>query len=128
MVAADGITPRAVDYGQWYLDIVKRADLADHSSVRGCMVIKPHGYAIWEKLQRELDDRFKATGHVNAYFPLFIPKSYLAKEASHALARLQGEEREFDEEVETVMSRAVKKASQRIWGKRPVVETTVLRI
>ena len=64
--AADGITPRAVDYGQWYLDIVKRADLADHSSVRGCMVIKPHGYAIWEKLQRELDDRFKATGHVNA--------------------------------------------------------------
>ena len=83
-VAADGITPRAADYGQWYLDIVKRADLADHSSVRGCMVIKPHGYAIWEKLQRELDDRFKATGHVNAYFPLFIPLSLLAKEEEHA--------------------------------------------
>ena len=82
--AAAGITPRAVDYGQWYLDIVKRADLADHSSVRGCMVIKPHGYAIWEKLQRELDDRFKATGHVNAYFPLFIPLSFLAKEEEHA--------------------------------------------
>lgn len=82
--AADGITPRAQDYGQWYLDIVKRADLADHSSVRGCMVIKPHGYAIWEKLQRELDDRFKATGHVNAYFPLFIPLSLLAKEEEHA--------------------------------------------
>ncbi len=82
--AADGITPRATDYGQWYLDIVKRADLADHSSVRGCMVIKPHGYAIWEKLQRELDDRFKATGHVNAYFPLFIPLSLLAKEEEHA--------------------------------------------
>ncbi len=82
--AADGITPRAADYGQWYLDIVKRADLADHSSVRGCMVIKPHGYAIWEKLQRELDDRFKATGHVNAYFPLFIPLSLLAKEEAHA--------------------------------------------
>ncbi|MGD9612813.1 MAG: proline--tRNA ligase [Kiritimatiellia bacterium] len=82
--AADGITPRAADYGQWYLDIVKRADLADHSSVRGCMVIKPHGYAIWEKLQRELDDRFKATGHVNAYFPLFIPLSLLAKEEEHA--------------------------------------------
>ena len=82
--AADGITPRAQDYGQWYLDIVKRADLADHSSVRGCMVIKPHGYAIWEKLQRELDDRFKATGHVNAYFPLFIPLSFLAKEEEHA--------------------------------------------
>ncbi len=82
--ASDGITPRAQDYGQWYLDIVKRADLADHSSVRGCMVIKPHGYAIWEKLQRELDDRFKATGHVNAYFPLFIPLSFLAKEEEHA--------------------------------------------
>jgi len=82
--AADGITPRATDYGQWYLDVVKRADLADHSSVRGCMVIKPHGYAIWEKLQRELDDRFKATGHVNAYFPLFIPLSLMAKEEEHA--------------------------------------------
>ena len=82
--ASDGITPRAVDYGQWYLDIVKRAELADHSSVRGCMVIKPHGYTIWEKLQRELDDRFKATGHVNAYFPLFIPLSLLAKEEEHA--------------------------------------------
>ena len=82
--AADGITPRATDYGQWYLDIVKRADLADHSSVRGCMVIKPHGYAIWEKLQRELDDRFKATGHVNAYFPLFIPLSFFQKEEEHA--------------------------------------------
>lgn len=81
---SDGITPRAEDYGQWYLDIVKRADMADHSSVRGCMVIKPHGYAIWEKLQRELDDRFKATGHVNAYFPLFIPLSLLAKEEQHA--------------------------------------------
>lgn len=82
--ASDGITPRATDYGQWYLDIVKRAELADHSSVRGCMVIKPHGYTIWEKLQRELDDRFKATGHVNAYFPLFIPLSLLAKEEEHA--------------------------------------------
>ena len=71
--ASDGITPRARDYGQWYLDVVKRGDLAEHSSVRGCMVIKPHGYAIWERLQRELDDRFKATGHSNAYFPIFIP-------------------------------------------------------
>ncbi|MDR0993143.1 MAG: proline--tRNA ligase [Verrucomicrobiota bacterium] len=82
--ASDGITPRAVDYGQWYLDLVKRADLAEHSPVRGCMVIKPHGYAVWEKLQREMDDRFKATGHVNAYFPLFIPLSFLAKEEEHA--------------------------------------------
>src|SRR6266404_9209075 len=75
-----GVTPRAQDYAQWYLDVIKRADLAEHSPVRGCMVIKPHGYAIWEKMQRELDDRFKATGHVNAYFPLFIPLSFLTKE------------------------------------------------
>ena len=80
----DGITPRSQDYSQWYLDVIKRADLAEHSAVRGCMVIKPHGYAIWEKMQRELDDRFKATGHVNAYFPLFIPLSYLTREEKHA--------------------------------------------
>lgn len=79
-----GITARAADYGQWYQDIVKKAELAEHSPVRGCMVIRPHGYAIWEKMQRELDDRFKATGHVNAYFPLFIPLSFLAKEEEHA--------------------------------------------
>lgn len=78
------VTPRATDYAQWYLDVIKRADLAEHSAVRGCMVIKPHGYAIWEKMQRELDDRFKATGHVNAYFPLFIPLSYLTREEKHA--------------------------------------------
>lgn len=81
---SDGITSRAEDYGQWYQDIIKRAELAEHSPVRGCMVIRPHGYAIWEKMQRELDDRFKATGHVNAYFPLFIPLSFLAKEEEHA--------------------------------------------
>jgi prolyl-tRNA synthetase len=77
------ITPRAEDYSRWYIDIVKEAQLADHSAVRGCMVIRPSGYAIWEKMQRELDDRFKATGHVNAYFPLFIPVSFLSKEAKH---------------------------------------------
>jgi prolyl-tRNA synthetase len=82
--AADAITTRAQDYAQWYLDVIKRADLAEHSPVRGCMVIKPHGYAIWEKMQRELDDRFKATGHVNAYFPLFIPLSLMTKEEQHA--------------------------------------------
>ena len=81
---AAAVTPRAQDYAQWYLDVIKRGDLAEHSAVRGCMVIKPHGYAIWEKMQRELDDRFKATGHVNAYFPLFIPLSFLAKEEQHA--------------------------------------------
>ena len=79
-----GIATRAQDYGQWYLDVIKRAQLAEHSVVRGCMVIRPHGYAIWEKLQRELDDRFKATGHQNAYFPMFIPLSLMAKEEAHA--------------------------------------------
>jgi len=80
---ADQLTKRSEDYAQWYNDLVLKADLAEHSDVRGCMVIKPHGYAIWEKMQAALDRMFKDTGHVNAYFPLFIPKSYLAKEASH---------------------------------------------
>lgn len=79
----EGITPRSQDYSQWYLDIVEKAELADYSAVRGCMVIRPHGYAIWELIQRELDARIKATGHVNAYFPLFIPMSFLQKEAEH---------------------------------------------
>lgn len=77
------ITPRNQDYSQWYNDLVIKGGLADYSAVRGCMVIKPYGYSIWEKMQRTLDDMFKATGHVNAYFPLFIPKSFLAKEAAH---------------------------------------------
>ncbi|TAE61126.1 MAG: proline--tRNA ligase, partial [Bacteroidetes bacterium] len=80
---AEKITTRADDYSQWYIDIVRRADLADYSDVRGCMVIKPYGYSIWERIQRILDDRFKETGHVNAYFPLFIPKSFLSREAAH---------------------------------------------
>ena len=77
------LTPRSKDYSQWYLDIVTKADLAENSAVRGCMVIKPYGFAIWEKIQRQLDDMFKETGHENAYFPLFIPKSYLSREADH---------------------------------------------
>jgi prolyl-tRNA synthetase len=81
---AEKITPRSEDYSKWYLDIVKEAQLADHSDVRGCMVIKPNGFALWEKMQRALDGLFKATGHVNAYFPLFIPMSYLAKEEEMA--------------------------------------------
>jgi prolyl-tRNA synthetase len=81
---AEKITKRADDYSQWYLDIVQRAGLAENSDVRGCMVIKPHGYAIWEKMQRALDRMFKDTGHVNAYFPLFIPKSFLAREEEMA--------------------------------------------
>src|SRR5438552_19053828 len=82
-MAEKKITTRADDYSQWYLDIVQRAGLAENSDVRGCMVIKPHGYAIWEKIQRGLDRLFKDTGHVNAYFPLFIPKRFLEKEAEH---------------------------------------------
>jgi prolyl-tRNA synthetase len=77
------ITSRSADYSQWYNDIVIKADLAEHSAVRGCMVIKPHGYGIWEKMQAVLDKMFKDTGHSNAYFPLFIPKSFFSKEASH---------------------------------------------
>lgn len=76
-------TTRAEDYSKWYNELVYRADLAEHSDVRGCMVIKPYGYAIWEKMRDILDAKFKETGHSNAYFPLFIPKSYLSKEASH---------------------------------------------
>ena len=78
------ITPtRADDYPEWYLQVIKAADLAENSPVRGCMVIKPWGYSLWENIQRDLDAKFKATGHVNAYFPLFIPMSYLEKEAQH---------------------------------------------
>lgn len=78
-----GITSKNEDYSQWYNDIVIKADLAEHSSVKGCMVIKPYGYSIWEKMQAVLDQKFKETGHSNAYFPLFIPKSFFSKEASH---------------------------------------------
>jgi len=77
------ITPRSEDFSRWYTDLVRRAEMADYSPVKGCMVIRPYGYAVWELIQRGLDDRFKATGHVNAYFPLFIPKSLLMKEAEH---------------------------------------------
>jgi len=80
---ADFITKRAEDYSKWYTDLVQQADLAENSAVRGCMVIKPYGYTIWEKMHDELDRRFKETGHVNAYFPIFIPKSFFAKEAEH---------------------------------------------
>ena len=80
---AKEITPRSEDYSQWYLDIVQKARLADNSPVRGCMVIKPHGFAIWERMRDAMDAMFKETGHVNAYFPLFIPKSFLSKEAAH---------------------------------------------
>ncbi len=83
MAQAQKITPRAKDFSEWYGDVITQAQLADYSPVRGCMVIRPHGYRIWELMQRALDDMFKATGHKNAYFPLFIPMSFLAKEAEH---------------------------------------------
>ncbi len=83
MSSGSGITPRAKDFSAWYNEVIMKAELADYSPVRGCMVIRPNGYAIWELMQRALDDMFKATGHRNAYFPLFIPQSFLSKEAEH---------------------------------------------
>src|SRR5687767_1267630 len=82
---AEKITPRAANYPKWYLDVIEQAQLAHNAEgVKGCMVIKPNGFALWEKMQRGLDKLFKDTGHVNAYFPLFIPMSYLAKEEEMA--------------------------------------------
>ena len=78
-----GLVKRSEDFSKWYNELVSKADLAEHSDVRGCMIIKPYGYAIWEKIKEQLDQMFKDTGHQNAYFPLFIPKSYLSKEADH---------------------------------------------
>ncbi|MDX1430118.1 MAG: proline--tRNA ligase [Rhodothermales bacterium] len=80
---ADAITPRSDDYSKWYIDVVLAAKLADYSPVRGCMIVRPNGYQLWENMQRVLDGMFKETGHENAYFPLFIPESFLAKEAQH---------------------------------------------
>lgn len=81
--SAEAPASREEDYSQWYIDVVRKADLADYSDVKGCMVIKPYGYALWENLQADLDRRIKATGHLNAYFPLFVPESLLKKEADH---------------------------------------------
>ena len=80
------ITPQSEDFSRWYLDVVRRAELADYTPVKGCMAIRPYGYAIWELIQQGLDRRFKETGHVNAYFPLFIPKSLLMREANTSKA------------------------------------------
>lgn len=83
MSITDGITPRSADYSQWYLDVIAQGQLADYSPVKGCMVLKPNGYALWDNIRVDLDRRFKETGHVNAYFPLLIPVSFLSKEAEH---------------------------------------------
>ena len=77
------LTSKDTDYAQWYNDLILKSGLAENSAVRGCMVIKPYGFALWENMRDELDRRFKATGHQNAYFPIFIPKSFLSKEAAH---------------------------------------------
>ncbi len=82
-MTSQGVTPRSEDYSRWYTDVVQKTDLADYAPVRGCMIIKPYGYELWEAIQHNLDKRFKATGHKNAYFPLFIPMSFLQKEAEH---------------------------------------------
>ena len=87
---ASKLTSRDDDYSKWYNELVVQADLAQHSDVKGCMVIKPYGFAIWERMKDVLDGMFKDTGHVNAYFPLFIPKSYLSKEAAHVEGLCQG--------------------------------------
>ena len=86
------ITPQSEDFSRWYLDVVRRAELADYTEVKGCMAIRPYGYAIWELIQQALDRRFKATGHVNAYFPLFIPASLLTVGRLIAFAALRREE------------------------------------
>ena len=93
------LTTRAQDFSAWYNEVVLRAELADYSPVKGCMVIRPNGYGVWERMQRALDDMFKATGHQNAYFPLLIPMSFLEREAKH----IEG----FAPEVAVVMSMTV---------------------
>src|SRR5437763_13306809 len=77
------LTTRAENFSEWYNELVLKSELADYSPVRGCMVIRPHGYGVWERMQRALDDMFKATGHQNAYFPLLIPESFMSREAEH---------------------------------------------
>ena len=94
------LTKRSENYSQWYNELVVKADLAEQSAVRGCMVIKPYGYAIWEKMQRQLDDMFKETGHVNAYFPLLIPKSFLSREAEHVERVRRSDTLSFEERSE----------------------------
>lgn len=79
----ESITDMELDFPQWYTDVVKKADLTEYSSLKGCMIIRPYGYAIWELIQKQLDERFKATGHENVYMPMFIPESLLQKEKDH---------------------------------------------
>src|SRR6059036_1851928 len=115
-MAESKITKRSEDYSRWYTDVIAAAELAEHAPVKGCMVIRPNGYAIWEKMQRALDDMFKETGHQNAYFPLFIPESFLQKEAKH----VEG----FAPEV-AVVTRAGGKELEEPLVVRPTSETII---
>lgn len=83
MAKEKGLTPQSQDFSEWYLEVIQKAELADYGPVRGTIVVRPYGYAIWENIQQVLDRMFKETGHQNAYFPLFIPMSFLRKEAEH---------------------------------------------
>ncbi len=114
--AVERLTKKSEDPSRWYLDLIRMAKLADYGPVRGTFAIRPYGYAIWERMQRDLDDRFKATGHVNAYFPLFIPESYLKKEAEH----VEG----FDPEVAWVTRAGREDLEERI-AVRPTSETII---
>jgi len=109
---AEKLVTRAEDYSRWYTDLCTQAQLADYSPVKGCMVIRPHGYAIWEKIQRGLDARIKATGHVNAYFPLFIPEEFLHREKEH----VEG----FAPQLASSRTAAARSSTRRSWyGPRP---------
>ena len=110
------IAKRDEDFPQWYTDVILKTDMVDYSDVRGCMVIKPYGYGVWELIQSEMDRRFKETGHVNAYFPLFIPESLLMKEAEH----VEG----FAPEVAWVTHGGSEKLTERL-AIRPTSETII---
>src|SRR5215204_6683135 len=116
---AKNIKKRSDDYAQWYLDVIKAAKLADYAPVKGCMVIRPEGYAIWEAIQRQLDRRFKATVHFNAYFPLLIPVSFLAKEAQH----VEG----FAMECAVVTNTRLEKGEKGLVPASPLEEPLVIR-
>lgn len=116
---ARNIVARSKDYPQWYIDVIKAAELADYSPVKGCMVIRPNGYALWEAIQADLDTRFKALGHVNAYFPLLIPMSFLAKEAQH----IEG----FAMECAVVTHSGLRKGENGLEPKGPLEEPLIIR-
>ena len=96
---AKNVTPRSSDFSQWYLDVIRAAELADYAPVRGCMVVRPTGYSIWEVIQKHFDEGFKETGHVNAYFPLLIPHSFLEKEAQQRRKKLAGSLQEIEDRI-----------------------------